>query len=231
VDPRFVYGREIPVPRPTCRVRGFFTPIAASTTTPPDATSAPERPRASHFKAFSSHRWVLLSESLPSGRSRVGFVASHGERRDASGYRASCPVRARSAHALASACADAFLRFPPPGRSPSPSGLSLWSRSLPLHASRCDVHGPRASWGLTERRGQLVPLGTAGPPGVCRLATVVASRESRMRGAGSWIRLTARARSKRREPILAPSPPTRPDLRPARRHRPSADGKIFDGPK
>jgi hypothetical protein len=140
-----------------------------------------------------------------------------GGTRPASGLRSRC--RARSAHALADARADALLGFSPPGRSPSPSGPSLWSRGLPLRATRCDVHGPHAPWGLTERRGRLVPLGTAGPPGVCRLATVAASRESRVRGAGSWIHLTARARSKRREPILAPSPPARPGFRPARRRR------------
>jgi hypothetical protein len=148
--------------RPACRVRGLVTPLAASTTVPPGASSAPERPRASPFKAFSSPRWVLLSESLPSCRSSRRFVAPHGERTDAPGFRASFPRRARAALALAGARVDAFLRFPPPGRSPSSSGLSLWSRSLPLHAMRRDVHGPLASWGLTESKR------SAGPSRDCR---------------------------------------------------------------
>jgi hypothetical protein len=51
-----------------CRVRGLTTPCATSTTGPPDATSASERPWASPFKEFPSSRSVLLSEPLPSCR-------------------------------------------------------------------------------------------------------------------------------------------------------------------
>ena len=149
-------GPGIPLPEPACRVRGFGPPSRPPPPSLPARRSAPERPWASPFKAFSSRRRVLLSEPRPSCRSRVGSARSvrSGGTRAASGLRTR--RRARSASALAGARADAFVGFSPPGRSPSSPGPSLWSRGLPLHATRRDVHGPRASWGVSgrgDRRG------------------------------------------------------------------------------
>jgi hypothetical protein len=77
---------------------------------------------------------------------------------------------------------------------------------------------PPASRGLEVRETRLVPLGTAGSPGVLHLPTVTEPLRS-PRGAGSWFRLTADARCRRRPPICAPSkrrpgPGSRPDPAP-----------------
>ena len=61
-----------------CRVRGLTTPCATSTTGPPDATSASERPWASPFKEFPSPRSVPLSEPLPSCRSSAAPAPPRG---------------------------------------------------------------------------------------------------------------------------------------------------------
>lgn len=64
---------------------------------PSRGLSAAERPSASPFKAFSSHRSGPLSEtSCPPGVARVASPRPHGERANAVDFRALLPMRARS---------------------------------------------------------------------------------------------------------------------------------------
>ena len=143
----------------------------------------------------------------PPGVSRVDSPHPHGERADAAAFRASIPSTSSFCHSGSRRTrrADAFLGFIPSERSLSSAFTSASVRGGSLHtrwAVRRPV--PPASRGLPARGDRLSPLGDAGSPGFLHLSTVTAPRGSG-RGAGSWFRLTARARCKRREPIHAPS--------------------------
>jgi len=126
-----------------CRVRGFDTSIATSTTVPPGAF----RPRSVHG----------LHPSRPSPRvdgypSRdpcprvvppVDSPRPHGERADGNGFRASFPARARSALGSPKGPEASMPSWVSPVQSllPPRPGDPLWSRSLPSHAfERRDVH-------------------------------------------------------------------------------------------
>jgi hypothetical protein len=174
-DPRD--GRESRSrPRAACEVSDLLRGVHHR---PSRRPKAPERPWDSPSKAFPSHA-VGAPLGVPAlvPLRAVRHSREGGRKAPASGRRSRCEsVRRAVPCGRASRCL--------PGVCPSRAfPLSVpadrfGSRGLPLHAPRCDVHRPRASWGLEDRRGRLVPLGTAGPPGVCRLATVAAPREAR----------------------------------------------------
>jgi len=115
-------------------------------------------------------------EPLPSCRCPRRFASPLKERADAVGFRASIPV------------ASSFCPRRPCGRRASmPSWASSLQSVRPLRpASALFAHAPSsrvgrerrpvppASRGLPARRDRLAPLGAAGSPGICHLATVAA---------------------------------------------------------
>jgi hypothetical protein len=134
---------------------------------------------------------VPLSRPLPSCRFRSAPTRRSG------------PVTADAFRALFSRRSrDPTLAGPihePPWGSPLQSlpsrrpGARFVSRCRPSHPWAGTRFFPPGSQGSAERRDRLIPLGTAGSPGVSHLPTVTALR-SPSPGAGSWFRL-ARVRA------------------------------------
>jgi hypothetical protein len=183
---RWSWWRIPPPPRATSEVS-----IPPSRPSPPilPAREAPERPWASPSKAFPSH-----VSGTPLGAPALltlPEVRTRGARTQPTAFRALLPRRVRpdTGSPEGDPAVDAFLGFPPPERSPHPSGLSLVVAMPALTSfergdvpTRLDLRASRSGWiGLVRFR-------TAGSPGVLHLATVAAHR-SPCRGAGSWLRL------------------------------------------
>jgi len=143
-----------------CRVRGFDTSIATSTTVPPGTF----RPRSVHG----------LHPSRPSPRvdgypSRdpcprvvppVDSPRPHGERADGNGFRASFPARARSALGSPKGPEASMPSWVSPLQSTLSRRLSppLWIAGDPLsRVGRVDVIGPPASQGFGARKDRYGP--------------------------------------------------------------------------
>lgn len=183
---RWSSWRIPPPPRATSEVS-----IPPSRPSPPilPAREAPERPWASPSKAFPSH-----VSGTPLGAPALltlPEVRTRGARTQPTAFRALLPRRVRpdTGSPEGDPAVDAFLGFPPPERSPHPSGLSLVVAMPALTSfergdvpTRLDLRASRSGWiGLVRFR-------TAGSPGVSHLTTVAALRTPG-RGAGSWIHL------------------------------------------
>jgi len=137
-DPR---GDGGSTPRPACRARGFSTPFAASTDIPLDA----RRRRSVHglppSRPSPHARSVLLSEPMPSGRYPRRFAAPPWGADGRGRLQGLVP-------GASSFCERPFGRArrclpgvsPLQGVPPLRPGSPLWSRGLPLHATRRDVH-------------------------------------------------------------------------------------------
>ena len=152
-----------------CRVRGLSTPIAASTTIPPDALRrrsvhrlhptrlSPRTERVPSREPRPSWRCSRRFASLPRGACGRGRL--QGFDPGASSFCHSGPRRVRRA--------DAFLGFSPPERSPPSSWAPLSVAALPLaRIGGVDVPVRLRHRVLRSERVGIVPLGTAGSPGV-----------------------------------------------------------------
>jgi hypothetical protein len=167
-----------------------------------------ERPRASPFKAFSSHR----SDPLSGASALWAFHATRG------------PLRSRRRSRLQGVDLDASS-FRPPGPEGPDASMPSWVSSLQSVLSlRSAMRFDRARLphhalgGLTSRPACVSRCcgaeGLVDPSRGYRLAWVSPpsdrhSATRAVRRAGVWIRLTDRARCKRHDPIQAPS--LRPD--------------------
>jgi len=111
---------------------GVWLPPARPAADVLPAREAPERPWASPFRAFPPCAPRLLSEPLPSWRSRsprrTGWCT-----RDASDFRALLSARVRSVTVPCGTAVDALVGFLPPEPSLPPSRPALWSRGLPSY--------------------------------------------------------------------------------------------------
>jgi len=148
--------------------------------------AAPERSRASPYQAFSSRRSV----PLPGAPALLTLRASHRlaprwSEADGAAFRASIPTSNSFAASLAGCRAVACLGFTPPELSLLPSSRARCRpRTVPHHAlGGIDV--PTCLRLGVFRCGRLgiVPLGTAGSPGISYLMTVAAPLRP-LRGAG-----------------------------------------------
>jgi hypothetical protein len=207
--------RSAAPPRTTSRV---WPP--ASRLSPPTlpAREAPERPRASPFKAFPSTRCASLSGPRPSWRSPPlarGRV-----------FRASTSGRVRSAPvSRGSPAVDAFLgfvpfrAFPPLARAPA---FARGRPSRPRAVRRLVTPGPQ---GFAYRADRL------GPSPGCRLSWGFAPSDRRSapftsREAGGFAS-RRRMRSRARPALLASSTARNHGIgSAARRHRPSVLGSL-----
>lgn len=130
--------------------------------------SAPERPWASPFKAFSSSRWVSLSGSLPSCRSSRRFAAppwGAGGRERLQGFlpgSSSCCTRIPEG----TRGVDAFLGFSRPEPSPPPSRRTALGRGASPRTQSSGVTSTSAC--VT---GSLGTEGSACPSRDCRLSS------------------------------------------------------------
>jgi hypothetical protein len=190
-----------------CRVRGLGTPIAASTTIPPDALRRRSVRRLHPSRPSPRTERVPSREPRPSWRCSRRFASPprgacgrgrlQGFDPGASSFCHSGPRRVRRA--------DAFLGFTPPERSPPSSWAPLWFAAPPLtRIDGVDVPVRLRHRVLRSERVGIVPLGTAGSPGVLspcdrRGTTRVETEGGRMvspHGSGAL---------QRPEPIQAPS--------------------------
>lgn len=169
--------------------------------------AAPERPRASPYQAFSSRRSASLSEdpALLTLRSSHRLAPRWSET-DGAAFRASIPTSSSFAATLASLRAAACLGFTPPELSLLPSSHARCRpRAVPHHALGGIDVPTRLRLGVFRcGRPGIVPLGTAGSPGVSHLMTVVASLRP-PRGAGVWLGCPVRAFALARTELYAPS--------------------------
>jgi len=135
---------------------------------PSRSLSAPERPWASPFKAFSSSRWVSLSGPLPSCRSSRRFAAppcgAGGRERlqgllpDASSCCTRIPEGTRGV--------DAFLGFSRPELSPPPSRRSAFN-----HGASPRTHSSGVTSTSACVTGSLGTEGSACPSRDCLLSS------------------------------------------------------------
>jgi hypothetical protein len=204
---RHMTGRRTRFPRgfrPRCVPRpGFRPPSRLSPSSLPSAFRRRSVPRLHPSRPSPRRDRDPFRGPLPSWRSPRRFASPHVGRADTVASRASIPRRARSA-----------LPDPEGPGAPMPSWASSLQSTLPFRLSpplwiagdplarigRIRRPGPPASQGLEARKDRLAPLGATGSRGFSHLSTVATSRRP-ARGAGSWFRLTDRARCKRREPI------------------------------
>jgi hypothetical protein len=159
--PRGVRPRGVPRPRFEHLHRGVHHH-------PCRRLSAPERPWASPFKAFSSSRWVSLSGPLPSCRSSRRFAAppwGAGGRELLQGFlpgSSSCWPRIPEG----TRTVDAFLGFTRPEPSPPPSRRPAFGRGASPRTHSSGVTSTSAC--VT---GSLGTEGSAGPSRDCRLSS------------------------------------------------------------
>jgi len=204
--------RSVSAGLPTLRraARGLGTSIATSTTVPPRAFRPPSVHGLHPSRRSPRVGRTPSREPLPSCRCPRRFASPPRVRADTVGFRASIP--ATSSFCPSRPCEhDASM----------PSWVSSLQSVLPLRprvrfqfapgpSSRVGRErrpDPPASRGVAERRDRLVPLGTAGSPGILHLATVAAPLGScGGRAYGFASRLAA---CTRHEPIHALSRSTR----------------------
>jgi hypothetical protein len=197
-----VMGGVPPLPRATS---GVLTPIAASTTVPPDALRRRSVHRLPSSRPSPRVDRASFRTPRPSCRSSRRFERFSGKRSDVGGFRALVSTRMRSVHRIARGRirAEPGASLPPRGSPPSSvlprrPGVALWSRALPVHIRSCRRLDGTASSGLADRRGRYAPLGATGSSGVLHLATVADSFRPAL-GASSWFRFESRARCMRRD--------------------------------
>jgi len=150
-----------------CRVRGLGTPIAASTTVPPDAFRRRSVRRLHPSRPSPRIGRTTSRRSLPSWRCSRRFASPPGGRADAVDCRASIPTRMRSATgSRRTRRVAAFSGFALQSTHPLRPGALLWSQGLPPHALGGVTSSP------TCVSGSCGPEGSVGPSRGYRLSWV-----------------------------------------------------------
>jgi len=174
-----VMGGVPPLPRATS---GVLTPIAASTTVPPDALRHRSVHRLASSRPSPHVDRTSFRTSRPSCRSSRRFDRFSGKQSDAGGFRALVSTRIRSVHrSVADESANDTMRrclhevHPPRALSPGVLASHFGSCALPVHVRTGRRLDRFASSGLADRRGRFAPLGATGSCGVLHLATVADS--------------------------------------------------------
>jgi len=217
-DPRF---RRASGPA-ACRVRGFVTPIAASTTVPPDAFRRrsvhrlhPSRPSPRVDRSPSR-------SSLPSWRCSRRFASPPGGRADAIDFRASIPARIRSGSRVPKdAVRRCLLGVHPPERSPPAAWARLWFAGPPLARIRWRVVTYHRRHRVLRHAGVGWPV--SGLPALVGLLTFRPSRRRSDRRAGRAHGFASRLASScttRTDPCPVAYGPAGAEA-PTRRRRPS----------
>jgi hypothetical protein len=165
-------------PAPKRAARGLGTSSATMTTVPAENLSAL---RAS--SGFTLQGVLLAPVGLPLGSPCPPAVARVGSPRPLRSVRtrsASGPRSRRRARSVRGTLAGVARRCLPglrPSRAFAPSGLAgaLFALAPSSRVGQERRPVPPASRGLPARRDRLAPLGAAGSPRICHLATVAAS--------------------------------------------------------